>query len=81
MGKSKDKVLFFETKMDKRPSCERSSIKFMESFFKKYADFIDFKPEMIHSRVDLSKFLDEARKYNNLIKQGRRVNALIHTTC
>lgn len=66
MGKSKDKILFLETKLDKRPSCERSSIGFMESFFKKY-DFIDFKPEMIHSRVDLSKFLDEARKYDNSI--------------
>ncbi len=65
MGKSKDKILFLETKLDKRPSRERSSIEFMESFFKKYDEDIDFKSEMIHSWVDLSKFLNEAKKYDN----------------
>jgi hypothetical protein len=63
---NKQKILFLETKLDPKPSSNRNSIDFMKSFFKTQDD-IDFESETIHSKVDLLKFLVDAKKYKNLI--------------
>jgi len=61
MGKGKDKILFLETDLDEKLSSPRTQIGFMKSFFGTY-DHIEFIPKEVHSRSDLSKFLDYARE-------------------
>lgn len=62
----KKKILFLETQLDSKLSSQRNSIAFMTSFFKIY-NFIEFIPKEVHSKSDLIKFLDYARKDKNYI--------------
>ncbi len=62
----KQKILFLETQLDQELSSPRNSIVFMESFFKSY-DFIEFISKQVHSKEDLIKFLDYARRDKKII--------------
>lgn len=66
MGKSKEKILFLETQLDSQLSSQRTQIGFMKSFLENY-DLIEFIPKEVHSKSDLIKFLDYARKDKNII--------------
>lgn len=55
------KVLLLETSMDERMTSQRSQIRFMREFFTNFPP-TDFVPREVHSKADLNKFLNYARK-------------------
>jgi hypothetical protein len=65
--KTRQKILFLETQLDQKLGSLRTQIDFMKSFFKNYSGTIDFITKEVHSRSDLVKFLNHARRDKSVI--------------
>ena len=68
-------VMLLETQLDREMTSQRAQILFMREFFRNYPS-VDFSAERVHSRADLAKFLDRARRnravqFVHIVAHGR----------
>jgi CHAT domain len=61
VSKRKKQVLVLETHLDQKLTSRRSQLSFLQAFFQNFPD-LDLIAKEVHSRADLKKFLDEARR-------------------
>jgi hypothetical protein len=71
--KRKDRVLLLETQLDHRLASRGSEIQFMREFFQNLPS-LELIAKEVHSRSDLKKFLDLARKDRSI----RAVHIVAH---
>jgi hypothetical protein len=73
---SQIRVMFLETQLDRAFTSRRSEIPFMREFLQNF-EGVELIAKEVHSRADLEKFLDEARRHPvrvlHIVAHGSRV--------